>query len=323
MPNYAPQPGPNGETPWIPKNNPNGSPTPASPQNTWSAPPPGIQPGQKQSHMSSLNMSGPGAGESYYAANSGAWQTPSFGEVNNQGLVGQYSDPNARPTATQNTNNWFSQYQGAMPSISAEPGFGAYFDNAKNRAAESINQAMAARGAYGSSAANDQTARAFTDLEGQRALKEADYNLQRLGEQRAWQGLGGQLAGQADTNSLNAANNERQWAQMLSQLGLDASQLGLQRTNAGMDAAMATQGAQRSRGNDYFNQQMAMGDRMADLYKTTILPGLDNDAAMMENASSGGVAQGNQAAANERTNANDAIGYANTAASLYNGFYGQ
>lgn len=299
-------------------------PQPQQPQqSTWNTPaqPAGIQEGQAQSHMSSLNMSGPGAGEQYYANNSGAWQSPSFGEVNNQGLVGQYSDPNARPATTQNSQDWFNQYKGSMPSISAEPGFGAYFENAKNRAAESINQAMAARGAYGSSAANDQTARAFTDLEGQRALKEADYNLARLGEQRAWQGLGGQMAGQADTMGLNLNQNERQWADLLSKLGMDASQLGLQRTNAGMDAALGGQAAQRARGNDYFNQQMAMGDRMADLYKTVVLPGLDNDAAMMEQASSGGIAEGNQAANNERTNAQDTLGYLNTAGSLYNTFY--
>lgn len=318
-------------TPWTGRGQPTTAPSwlqPSSGGNSggaaqsWGSPPAGLQQGQAQSHLSSLNTSGPGTGESYYGQNAGVWQSPSFGEVNNQGLVGQYSDPNNRSATTDNSGNWFNQYQGAMPNISSEPGFGAYFDNAKNRAAESINQAMAARGAYGSSAANDQTARAFTDLEGQRALKEADYNLQRLGEQRGWQSLGGQLAGQADTNSLNNANNERQWTQLLSQLGLDASQLGLSRTNAGMDAALAAQGAQRTRGQDYFNNQMSMGDRMADLYKSTVLPGLDNDAAMMEQASSGGIAAGNQAANNERTNTQDTLGYTNTAANLYNSFYG-
>lgn len=289
---------------------------------TWGPQPAGLQPGKAQSHLSSVNTSGPGAGESYYGQNAGVWQSPSFGEVNNQGLVGQYSDPGNRQATTDNSGAWNSQFQGAMPNISSEPGFGAYFDNAKNRAAESINQAMAARGAYGSSAANDQTARAFTDLEGQRALKEADYNLQRLGEQRGWQSLGGQLAGQADTNSLNNANNERQWTQLLSQLGLDASQLGLNRTNAGMDAALAAQGAQRTRGQDYFNNQMAMGDRMADLYKSTVLPALDNDAVLMKEASSGGIAEGNQSASNERTNAQDTVDYTNTAVNLYNSFYG-
>lgn len=277
--------------------------------------------GQAQGHLSSLNSAGPGAGESYYNQNQGVWQSPSFGEVNNQGLAGYYSDPNNRPQTTNNSQSWFDQYKGAMPSISAEPGFGAYFDNAKNRAAESINQSMAARGAYGSSAANDQTSRAFTDLEGQRALKEADYNLARLGEQRAWQGQGGQFANQADNNALNRSQDEKGWTQLLSQLGLDASQLGLQRTNAGMDAASAAQGQQRSRGNDYFNQQLATGDRMADLYRTVMLPTIDNDADLALQASSGGIAEGNQGAANERQNTQDSLDYANTAASIYKSFY--
>ncbi len=281
----------------------------------------GIKPGQAQSQLSSINSSGPGTGESYFKDNQSVWQSPSYGEVNNQSLNSQYSDPNNRPQTTNNTQGWFDQYKGAMPSISSEPGFGAYFDNAKNRAKESIDQSMAARGAYGSSAANDQTSRAFTDLEGQRALKEADYNLARLGEQRAWQGQGGQLAGQADSNALNQSQDEQHWAQLLSQLGMDASQLGLQRTNAGMDAAGAAQGLQRNRGNDYFNQQMAQGDRMADLYKSVMLPAIDNDADLATQASAGGVAEGNQGAANERTNTQDMIDYGNTAASLYKSFY--
>ncbi len=327
MPNFAPQPGPSGQIqvkPWVE----NGAPgTPGASQSNgatssvdWGSVGSTIQQGKPQGHLSSLNTSGPGAGESYFASNAPAWQSPSYGEVNAQGIVGQYSDPNNRAQTTQNTQDWFSQYKGQMPSISSEPGFGAYFDNAKSRAEESINQAMAARGAYGSSAANDQTARAFTDLEGQRALKEADYNLQRLAEQRGWQSLGGQLAGSADSNSLASAGLEKDWASLLGQLGLDASQLGLGRTNAGMDAAIAAQGAQRQRGQDYFNNQLSVADRMADLYKSTILPALDNDAAMMENASSGGVAQGNQAAANERTNMQDSVDAFNTGMSLYQGF---
>lgn len=301
---------------------PAAAPATPSPTPSWGSSPAGIQPGQAQSQLSSLNSSGPGTGEAYFGANKDVWQSPSFGEVNNQGLVSQYSDPSNRPQTTNNTQDWFDQYKGAMPNISAEPGFGAYFDNAKNRAAESINQAMAARGAYGSSAANDQTSRAFTDLEGQRALKEADYNLARLGEQRAWQGQGGQFAGQADNNALNQSQDMKGWAQLLSQLGLDASQLGLQRTNAGMDAAGAAQGMQRNRGNDYFNQQLATGDRMADLYKSVMLPTIDNDADLALQASSGGVAEGNQGAANERQNTQDTIDYANTGASLYKSLYG-
>lgn len=284
-------------------------PSTAAPTTNW-APPAGIQPGTAQDIGTTDT-------KKVFDENKAAWFNPSHGEVNTQGLIGQFSDPNNRADVSNNTQSWFDQYRGQMPNISAEPGFGAYFENAKNRAAESINQAMAARGAYGSSAANDQTARAFTDLEGQRALKEADYNLQRLAEQRGWQGLGGQLAGAADNRSLGVAGLEKDWVNLLHGMGIDASRLGLDRTNAGTDAARAATADERTRGQDFFANQLAMGDRLVDIYKTVILPALENDGTWFSEASSGGVAEGNQAANNERTNTNDAIGTFNTLASLY------
>jgi hypothetical protein len=277
----------------------------------------GIQTGQAQPQMEGLDFSKQGAGELNWANNQGVYNSPSFGEVNTQGLVGQYSDPNNRPDVSNNSQNWFQQYVGAMPNIATDPGLAPYFDNAKNRAAESIDQAAGARGNYGSSAAIDQNARAFTDLEGQRALKEADYNLQRLGEQRAWQGLGGQLAGSADASSRAMSQDEQSWTQLLSQLGIDASRLGLDRTNSGQDAANSAQGAQRTRGQDYFSNQLALGDRMADLMKSTYMPALDQDYQMVGAANSGNVAQGNAALANEQANAQTTTDALKTGASLY------
>lgn len=288
---------------------------------TWTAPyssGPGIQPGQKQPQMEGLDFSKQGAGELNWSSNQGVYNSPSFGEVNTQGLVSQYSDPNNRPQLSNNAQSWFNQYQGAMPNIASDPGLGAYFDNAKTRASESIDQAAASRGNYGSSSAIDQNARAFADLEGQRALKEADYNLQRLGEQRAWQSLGGQLAGSADAGSRAISDSEKQWAQLLSQLGIDASRLGLDRTNSGQDAANSAQGLQRQRGQDYFSNQLLMGDRLADLMRSAYMPALDNDQAMMEAASSGGVAQGNAGLANEQANAATATDALKTGYSIYN-----
>lgn len=278
---------------------------------------PGLKPGEAQPQLSSLNQSGPGTGESYYANNQGIWQSPSFGETNTQGVVNHYSDPSNRPALTQNSQNWFQQYTGAMPNIATDPGLAPYYNNAEKRSTEGINQAVAARGAYGSSAANDQISRGITDLEADKANREADYNLRRIGEQRAWQGLGGQLAGQADSQSQAASQDAQNWAGLLSKLGLDASGMGLNRTNAGMDAASSAQSQQRNRGNDYFSQQQSQGDRLAELYKNIMLPGLDNDAAMMENASSGGVAEGNQAAANEQQNAQNTINMAKEGAGAY------
>lgn len=284
---------------------------------TGAAVPAGLQPGVAQPQLKSLNQAGPTAAAQNWTNNESAWNSPSGGETNTWGLVDQFTDPNNRVKTTQNSQDWLGQFQGAMPNIAAEPGFGAYFDNAKRRAQESINQTMAARGAYGSSAANDQTSRAFADLEGQRALKEADYNLQRLGEQRAWQGLGGSLAGQADNNSLQRSQQEQSWVDMLNKMGIDASQLGLSRLNAGQDAATSATAAERARGQDYFNNQLAQGDRIADLIKSITVPAIDNDAELATNASSAGVAQGNQAANNERTNAQDTVNLVNTAASIY------
>ncbi len=252
----------------------------------------------------------------YWINNEGVYNSPSFGEVNTQGIVGTYSDPNNRPQVANNSQDWFGQYQGAMPNIAMDPGLAPYFDNAKTRAAESIDQAAAARGNYGSSSAIDQNARAFTDLEGQRALKEADYNLQRLGEQRAWHSLGGQLAGSADASSAAQSQDEQRWAQLLSSLGIDASRLGLDRTNSGQDAAASAQNAERGRGQDYFSNELLQGDRLAEIMKLTYLSGLDNDADLYGMANSGGVAGANAGVANETANAATAVDAAKTGAAL-------
>lgn len=281
---------------------------------------PGLQPGVQQTQMQGVDMTQLGPAQQNWQDNKGVYNSPSFGETNTQGIVGQYSNPNNRPGLTNNSGDWYSQYSGAMPNIAAEPGFGAYFENAKNRAGESIAKQAAATGAYGASSAQDQTARAFADLEGQRALKEADYNLQRLGEQRQWQGLGGQLAGQADSRGDAASADAQRWAGLMSSLGIDASRLGLDRTNAGMDAANAAESAKRNRSQDYFMNQLLMGDRMSGLNTSIMGPALDNDLAMMENASSGGVAQGNAALANESANARATTDAAQTGLAAYDYF---
>lgn len=254
---------------------------------------PGLQPGQNQGQLQGFDQSQYGPGEQYYRDNAVVWQSPSSGEQNAQSIIGKYAG--GTPQLTNNTQNWFNQFQGSMPNIAADPGLGAYYENAKNRASESIDQAAAARGNYGSSAAIDQNARAFTDLEADRAKNEAQYNLQRLGEQRAWQGLGGQFAGAADSQSLNASQNEQGWQNFLANLGLNSSQFGLQRTNAGMDAATGAQNLNRNRVQDAFGNQLAMGDRMAGIMADAYYPGLDNDAALLQSAVGGNLAGSNAA----------------------------
>lgn len=280
---------------------------------------PGATSGQSQPQFEGIDFTKRGPAESYYSNNSSAYQTPSFGEVNNQGLVGHYSNPTNRPQLTNNAQGWFEQYSGQMPNLSANPGLGPYFDNAKARAAESIDAAAGARGNYGSSAAIDQNARAFTDLEGQRALKEADYALQRAQEDRQWQSLGGQLAGSADAGARAMSQDEQNWAGLLSSLGVDASRLGLDRTNAGMDAALGAQGAERGRGQDYFNNTAAAGDRFSDQMLRVMLQALGVDADLFGAENSAPVAEGNAALANEQANAATAADALKTGYSIYSG----
>jgi hypothetical protein len=259
----------------------------------------GVQAGQTQGQMQGLDFTQYSPAEQQWRDQGSFYNTPGFGETNTQSIV-QNASAN-RPQQVNNSQAYFDQFQ--KPIISQEPGFGAYFDNAKDRVGESINRSSAATGTYGSSSANDQTARAFTDLEGQRALKEADYNLARIGEDRAWEGLGGSLAGQADQQGLANSQDQRGWDEMLSRLGIDSQRLGLDRTNAGFDAANVAGNAERTRGQDYFNNQAASGDRFADLIRSIMGPALDNDASLFGVENSGGVAMGNAGLANETANA--------------------
>src|SRR4030042_1344560 len=190
-----------------------------------------FQPGLSQNAYSDARSGffNPGQGEDYAnrasqgLAKAGAGQNFIGSALDRLG--GQTDSGNqAQPACTQ-----FNRHR---PNISNEPGFGSYYENAKRRAGESIGQAMAAQGAYGSSAAADQTREAFTNLDAERANREADYNLSRLAEQRGWEGLGGQLAGQASNAQLG-------WAQGLGGLGLGAEGMDLSRGTSAINAALA------------------------------------------------------------------------------------
>lgn len=280
----------------------------------------GLQPGQKEPGLDWLNWTkGPVSG-GYYNQNRSVWESPSFGEVNAQGIVNQFSDPNNRPQTTQNSQDFYNQYMPNMPTIASDPGYGTFFQHAKDRTAESINQTLAARGAYGSSAANDQISRAYSDLDAQQAEKEADYNLRRLGEQRAWQGLGGQLANTADNNSLNQSQDQRNWEQLLGQLGLSGSQLGLSRTNAGMDAANAASSEQSRVQQQNFDQEQSQGDRISNNTLKVLMQMLGMDSEFFDKLQSGNIAAGNAAASNERTNAQDTMSLLNTGLQGYDYF---
>lgn len=255
---------------------------------------PTMQPGQFQKQLGWLNNSKPSPAYQFWDDNKGLFSQPSFGEINAQGLVGQYSDPNNRPQVTDNAGTWFDQYNKGMAT---DPGLGAYYDNAKKRTTESINQTMAARGAYGSSAANDQLSRAYTDLDADRAKNEADYMLKR-------QGLGGQLASAADASSRARSQDEQAWTDLLGKLGIDSSRLGISRMALGGTLSANGSADKRNFGQDAFNNEFTMGKTLSDLFRSIMQPALDDDAAMLDKVVSSGVAQGATAKQDEANNAN-------------------
>jgi hypothetical protein len=294
-----------------------GQPAPASafsnPYTTGS----GVTSGQSQPQFEGLDFTKRGPGEQQWIDSRNVYNTPSFGEVNAQGLTGYYSNASNSPQVTNNVQDWFDQYRGQMPNLAQDPGLGPYFENAKNRARESIDQAAGARGNYGSSAAIDQFSRAATDLEGQRALKEADYALQRTAEDRAWHDLGGRIAGSADASSVAVSDAERNWADFLGRLGIDSSKLAIDRTNAAQDAANSAQDREATRGQNFFNNEAAAGDRMSDQMLRVLLQALGVDADLFMAENSAPIAEGNAAAANETANAATAADAAKAAYGIY------
>ena len=204
-----------------------------------------------------------GLGENYFGSTAGGYVTPSMNEKYAAGALNKYAPGTPQGTDLQGQN--FAHFSSTRPDISAEPGLDKYYDRAVDRASTDINNQLAARGMYGSSGGVGRLEDAVTDLRADQAKNEAQYNLQRLGEQRGWEGLAGQLAGGADANSLAGSQNELSWLRGLGGLGQDADMFGLQRTQAGQNAANAAQGMEQGRFQNLFNNEMGMGNAMNGL----------------------------------------------------------
>lgn len=208
-----------------------------------------------------LNFAQPGAAEQYFSNTGGEYQQPWQSERFANYAEDKYK--NGTPGVSNLSLEAYQKGMAGQPQLDAD--MSKYYENAKRRAAESIDQSMAARGLYSSSAATDRIGEAFTDLEAQRAKDEANYGLQRSGELRSWGQLGGTLSGQADDQSLAASNNERGWLESLGGLSSQADSSRLGRLQSGQSAANAAQDAQRSRGADFLGREMGMGSAMSGL----------------------------------------------------------
>lgn len=225
---------------------------------------PGLQ--QGTALAGDYSQQGPGAAEGYYGAAAPFYGQQGFGDQwwnKNQGEFGQ-------PGAAE---NYQQKFQDKSEGLSAN--LDPYYDRAKERAFADIDKSFGARGMFGSSAATGQIGQTAADLEAQKARDEANYGLSRAAEQRAWQGLGGNLAGQAQQGELARLMGAGGLAQ-----GFDAN--ALNRVNSGMNAAMGAQDARRQRVQDMFGNVSAPGMALFGMQGQYLPQMIQNDQALMD-----------------------------------------
>ena len=176
---------------------------------------------------------------------------------------------------------FYSQHMLNRPDVSAEPGFGTYYDTAIERSLEDQQRASAARGSYGSTTAQDMEGRRIGELRADQANREADYNLKRLGEERAWEQLGGTLG-------LNASESQRGWAGTMGAItsAADAAEraVGMENINkaiAGTGAATGADAADLAKtigGIESANLADLSEDRVMELL-SNLTSGIDEQSA--------------------------------------------
>lgn len=185
----------------------------------------------------------------------GSLQQPGMGEQQIQGTLGKFNTPSA------------SEQQFAAAQAGGS-GMDPYYDRARQETMASMDQALAARGAFGSSMGIGQIGSAMAQLGAQQANREADF-MQQAAQQADAQklgrlGLGGQLglAGQR-------AGEQRFETGLQGAMGADA--MAQAQFSTGANVAMATQAAKQGRIQDWLGNVMATSaagaDQVADAWQ--------------------------------------------------------
>jgi hypothetical protein len=221
------------------------------------------------------DQSNMGVSEQYWQNNQDKLQGPTQSE----NAYGQHQSTFAKPgegeqywNQVQGNFNKGTNAQAAYDRAAqqgTDPGLGQYYDRAKENAANSLNDQLAAMGMLGTSVGAQKMGQALTGLDAERANREADFVMrqnQMLGNlgagadsqnQGLW-GLGGQMSQDAQNLGLNRAEVGMNAAQ-----NVDTSRINQFQT--GMNAAGQAQGDRRTRTQDMFNNTFAPAQIMADM----------------------------------------------------------
>lgn len=254
-----------------------------------------------------LNMLAPGAAESYFQQHQKQFGAPTMSQGFARGKLNQYAG--GTPGVAQNAQDAYDRFQASTPADMS-----SYYANAGRQAEERLNMGMAAKGMYGSSAANDQMSEALTNLAADRARNEAQYGITRAN-------TAGSLAQGADTSSRGASANEQSWMQGLGGLAQGADTSGVNSLMAGTNAAQGAQQAQTTRGQNMFGNQMAYGNAIAGTMGPDYQNMFTGDQSLIQGMTNGlvgigaeGVNQASQNSAQARADATTANNQFNTTA---------
>ena len=194
-------------------------------------------------------MSGPTAASEWNDAMSGGLQEPGMGEQQIAGSLGAFNLPSA------------SEQQFAAAQAGGA-GLDPYYDRARETTMASMDQALAARGAFGSSMGVGAIGNAMASLGAEQANREADF-MQQAAQQADQQklgrlGLGGELAlgGQE-------AGESRFRTGLQGAMGADAMEIS--RFNTVANVAAATQAAAQGKIQDWLGNVMKTSGMGSDM----------------------------------------------------------
>lgn len=186
----------------------------------------------------------PGAMENWDATHSAEFDKPRQQEDYWNDVKGERAN---MPQVSNRAEEAYQHTKGNMPDISTDAGLDPYYKNAREVGMRNLNSQLAARGAYGSSVGLGQIGNMLQGLGAEQANRESQYHLDRLAEQRGWEGLQGQLAQGADSSSGRIHDAKLSDLLGFGTLANNAGNARLASLLGGMGSANAAQGAETGR----------------------------------------------------------------------------
>jgi hypothetical protein len=214
-----------------------------------------------------MDQTNPGVTEQFWNQNQNMWfGGPSMDWVNQSAPSNQNQGSGAQAFGPAGAGQQFwNQVQGKFNDYSKDltPQFDQFWDRATDKAIGASESAAAARGSYGSSQQLNNVGNVAADMNAQRAKEASNFALQNAKNQREALGTFGNLA-------FNASGEDLQYDQQ-----------GLNRLNAGFNAAQAADASRRARTQDAFGNNMQYLNTMLPFLQGNYNGIFDSDANLM------------------------------------------